>query len=77
MQTLQIYIHKHRIALRMLQIIIHTYLADPGYMAWLKINHPELASASGNFSTSNYAEIATCRSKSPDVLRQLLVLPEP
>ena len=57
-------------------------LADPGYMAWLKINHPELSSASGNFSTStvstsNSAEIATCRSKSPDVLSQLLVLPEP
>ena len=57
-------------------------LADPGYMAWLKINHPELSSAYGNCSTSdtstsNSAEVATCRAKSPDVLSQLLVLPEP
>ena len=57
-------------------------LADPGYMAWLKINHPELSSAYGNcstsdMSTSNSAEVATCRSKSLDDLSQLLVLPEP
>ena len=48
-------------------------LADPGYMVWPKINHPELSSAYGNcstsdISTSNSAEVATCRSKSPDVL---------
>ena len=40
-------------------------LADPGYMAWLKINHPELYSAYRNcstsaVSTSNSAEVATC-----------------
>ena len=57
-------------------------LAGPGYMAWLKIHHPELSSAYGNYntsamSTSNSAEVATCRFKSPDVLSQLLVLPEP
>ena len=51
-------------------------------MAWLKINNPELSSAYGNYSTSaastsNSAEVATCRLKSQDVLSQLLVLPEP
>ena len=57
-------------------------IEDPGYVAWLKINHPEL-NVSGSFSDSSsekFSHLSSVKSKSSscssDILSELLVLPE-
>ena len=52
---------------------------DPDYLAWVKINHPELdvSSAEVSSSVSSDHPHSTISTKSSDVLSQILVLPEP
>lgn len=52
-------------------------LKDAGYIAWLKINHPELNVSDVALSDSSSGQLSSERSKaSSDVFSDLLVLPE-
>ena len=62
----------------------HYDIDDPGYLAWLKINHPEADVSGGTLSSSSLASCSKCGSQgstgckapsSSEVLSEVLVLP--
>uniref|UniRef100_A0A1X7TTS3 HTH CENPB-type domain-containing protein n=1 Tax=Amphimedon queenslandica TaxID=400682 RepID=A0A1X7TTS3_AMPQE len=58
-------------------------IPDPGYVAWLKINHPEIALSTTGTSTTMSSQPNSAspldkqQAASPDVLDEVLVLPVP
>ena len=51
-------------------------LNDPGYVAWLKINHPEL-STTGSIQSDSSPSLTSTKTPDSDALSDILVLPEP